>query len=79
MQRDLSVNITRKIRINKREIGGLFMRTFRFEISAHTEIDILAEDLNVARRQADVEWHKMFQNGLFGEVEFLKEIKEETD
>lgn len=55
------------------------MRTFRFEISAYTEIDILAEDLNVARRQADVEWHKMFKNGLFGEVEFLKEIKEETD
>lgn len=55
------------------------MRTFRFEIVAHTEIDVLAEDLNEARKQADREWHKIFQNGLFGEVEFLKEVKEETD
>ena len=52
------------------------MRTFRFEILAHTEVDIQAEDLNEARKKADIEWHKIFQNGLFGEVEFLKEVKE---
>ena len=55
------------------------MRTFRFEIFAHTEIDIQAEDLNEARKQADFEWHKIFQNGLFGEVEFIEEIKEENE
>ena len=53
------------------------MRTFRFEILAHTEIDIETKDLNEARKQADVEWHRIFQNGLFGEVEFIKEIKQE--
>jgi len=55
------------------------MRTFRFKILAHTEVDILAKDLNEARKQADIEWHKIFKNGLFGEVEFIKEIKENKD
>ena len=54
------------------------MRKFRFEISAHTEIDILSEDLNEARKQADRAWHKTFKNGLFGGVEFIEEIKEKT-
>lgn len=56
---------------------GNKMRTFRFEISAFTEIDIHAEDLNEARKLADKEWHEIFQNGLFGNIEFVEEIKEE--
>ena len=59
--------------------GELNMRTFRFEISANTEVDIKAEDLNEARKEADRVWHEIFQNGLFGEVEFIEEIKEKTD
>lgn len=55
------------------------MRTFRFVLVGHTEIDVIAEDLNEARKQADIEWHEIFQNGLFGEVEFFKEVKEEID
>ena len=53
------------------------MRTFRFEITAFTEIDIQADNLNEARKQADREWHETFKNGLFGEVEFIKEVKED--
>ena len=53
------------------------MRTFRFEISAHTKIDIIAEDLNEARKEADRVWHRTFENGLFGDVEFIKEVKED--
>ena len=52
------------------------MRTFRFKITAYTEIDIQAEDLNEARKQVDIEWHKTFKNGLYGEVEFIKEVTE---
>lgn len=55
------------------------MRKFKFELLAHTKIDIQAEDLNKARRQADVEWHKFFKNGLHGEVKFIKEINEEKE
>lgn len=52
-------------------------RTFRFEILAHEEVDIVAEDLNEARKEADRVWHKTFKNGLFGDVEFIKEVKED--
>jgi len=55
------------------------VETYRFEISAHTEIDIEAKDLNEARKEADEEWHKTFKNGLFGDAEFIKIVKEETD
>ena len=51
------------------------MRKFRFEIRAYTEIDIVEEDLNEARKQADREWHKIFKNGLYGEVKFIEEVK----
>ncbi len=53
------------------------MRKFKFELLAHTIISIKAEDLNKARRQADVEWHKIFRNGLHGNIKFIKEINEE--
>lgn len=53
------------------------MRIFRFELVAHTEVDIAAEDLNEARKEADKVWHDIFKNGLFGEVGFIKEIKDE--
>ncbi len=52
------------------------MRTFRFEISAYAEIDIKAEDLNEARKEADRIWHSEFKNGMFGDVEFIKEVDE---
>jgi len=55
------------------------MRTFRFKILAHTKIDIQAEDMNEARKQADIEWHKIFKNGLYGEVTYIKEVKEEKE
>lgn len=49
-------------------------RTFRFELVGHTEVDIVAEDLNEARKEADRIWHNTFKNGLFGDVEFIKEV-----
>lgn len=55
------------------------METYRFEISAFTEIDIKAKDLNEARKRADEIWHETFENGLFGEVDFIKRIKEGND
>lgn len=51
------------------------IRTFRFEISAYAEIDIEAKDLNEARKRADEIWYETFKNGLFGDVEFIKEVK----
>ncbi len=49
------------------------MRKFKFKITAYTEIYVVAEDLNKARKQADIEWFKFFENGMHGEVEFIKE------
>ena len=53
------------------------MRKFRFELLAHTKIDIQGEDINEAMKQAFVEWHNIFENGLYGDVRFIKEVKEE--
>ena len=52
------------------------MRKFRFELLAHTKIDIQGEDINEAMKQAFVEWHNIFENGLYGDVRFIKEVKE---
>ena len=52
------------------------MRTFRFCISAHCEVDIEAKDLNEARKEVDRVWHRTFVNGMFGECEFIKEVKD---
>ena len=44
-------------------------------MTAHTEIDIEAESKNEADIKAEAEWQEMFR-GLFGGVEFIKEVKE---
>ena len=44
-------------------------------MSAHTEIDIEAKSKNEADRKAEAEWQEMFR-GLFGDVEFIKEVRE---
>lgn len=53
------------------------MKTYRFEISAYEEIDIIAEDKEEAEKIAQSYWDKNFRS-MFGGVEFMKEVEEWT-
>ena len=44
-------------------------------MTAHTEVDIEARSREEADKKAELEWQEMFK-GLFGGVEFIKEVKE---
>lgn len=50
---------------------------YRFEVDAHCEIDVTANSLEEAEEKAEKEWNDMFAKlGLFGGVEFMKEVEE---
>ena len=51
------------------------MKAYRYCMSAHCEIDIKAESKKEADKKAEVERDKNFR-GLFGDVEFIKEVDE---
>lgn len=51
------------------------MKAYRYCMTAHTEIDIAAENKEKADKKAEAEWQEMFR-GLFGDVEFIKEVEE---
>lgn len=51
------------------------MKTYRFEIFAHEEIDIKAKDHEDAAKIAQAYWDKNFRS-MFGGVEFIEEVEE---
>ena len=51
------------------------MKTYRYSIYAHQEIDVGAENEEDAYLKAKEEWNRTFgKKGLFGEVEYIKEV-----
>ena len=61
------------------EGGGCKMsKTYRYTISAHQEIDVCASNRADADKKAESIWHSYFGNkSLFGDIEFIKEVKDE--
>ena len=50
---------------------------YRFEVDAHCEIDVTADNLEEAEEKAEKEWNDMFAKlGLFGSVRFMEEVQE---
>ena len=53
-------------------------KIYRYTLIAHQEVDVCADNKGDADKKAIQEWGKLFGGkGLFGDVEFIKEVDNE--